>query len=145
MDLPPGYRLTSEARPSEDDCDALALGLEDYNRSILGETGYAELGIFVRNKSGEIHAGLAGTLYVQWLFVKYLWVQADLRRRGIGRGLIAEAERQAAERGCHSAWLDTFSFQAPEFYKKLGYIPFGTLEIAPGRQRIFLQKPLSRG
>jgi hypothetical protein len=36
------------------------------------------------------------------------------------------AEVHARERGCHSAWLDTFSFQARGFYEKLGYDEFGT-------------------
>ena len=49
--------------------------------------------------------------YCGWLFIKYLWVRAD-HGRGIGRELIARAEARALERDCHSAWLDTFSFQA---------------------------------
>jgi GNAT superfamily N-acetyltransferase len=145
VNLPPGCRLSVEAHPEESDVEALGLGLDDYNRGFLGETGYARIALFVRNSSGEIRAGLDGMVYAQWLFVKLLWVHADLRRGGIGSGLLAEAERRAIELGCHSVWLDTFSFQAPEFYKKQGYIPFGTIEVRPNHQRIFLQKPLVRG
>ncbi len=57
--------------------------------------------------------------------------------------MIAAAERRAAERGCHSAWLDTFGFQAPGFYRKLGYAEFGRLPYPPGFERIFLQKRLA--
>ena len=145
MNLPPGCRLTFEAHPDESDVEALGLGLDDYNRGFLDDTGYARIALFVRNGAGEIRAGLDATVYAGWLFVRLLWVHADLRRGGIGGGLLAEAEDRAAALGCHSAWLDTFSFQAPEFYKKLGYVPFGTIELPPGHQRIFLQKPLTRG
>jgi GNAT superfamily N-acetyltransferase len=48
-------------------------------------------------------------------------VRDDLRRRGVGRELMAYAETRVVERGCHSALLDTFSFQARAFYEKLGY------------------------
>jgi len=145
VNLPRGCRLTAEAHPDESDVEALGLGLDDYNRSIFGDTGYARIALFVRNGAGEIRAGLDGMAYTGWLFVKLLWVHADLRGGGIGSGLLARAERRAIECGCHSVWLDTFSFQAPEFYKKLGYVPFGTIDVPPGHQRIFLQKPLVRG
>ena len=34
---------------------------------------------------------------------------------------MAAAEEEAKRRGCKYAFVDTFSFQAPEFYRKLGY------------------------
>src|SRR5215471_13287721 len=71
---------------------------------------------------------LVWKLYCGWLVIRHLWVRDDLRRRGVGRGLMALAEARAVERGCHSAWLDTFSFQARGFYEKLGYEGFGTLD-----------------
>ena len=66
-----------------------------------------------------------------------------LRGKGIGCELMGAAEARAVERGCHSAWVDTFSFQAPGFYRKLGYQVFGELDYPPGHRRIFLQKRLA--
>ena len=65
-----------------------------------------------------------------------------LRRSGIGTRLVAEAERHALAFGCHSAWLDTFSFQGPNFYPRLGYREFARLDYPPDHQRIFLKKQL---
>lgn len=87
-------------------------------------------------------AGLVGSIYARWLFVADLWVHADLRRRGIGSELLARAERRAIELGCHSAWLDTFSFQAPEFYPRFGYEVFGIIDLPPDHKRFFLYKQL---
>ena len=56
---------------------------------------------------------------------------------------MGDAEMRALERGCHSAWVDTFSFQAPGFYPRLGYEVFGELDYPPGHKRIFLQKRLA--
>lgn len=63
---------------------------------------------------------------------------------GCARVLLAEAERRALAFGCHWAWIDTFSFQAPELYKKLGYGEFARLDdYPPGHARIFLKKQLA--
>ena len=145
MELPPGLRLSVEDKPPPADRNAIERALTAFNRPFLHDPLWARVGVFVRDNAGKVQAGLDCEIYARWLFVRSLWVHADLRRRGIGSRLLATAERRAIECGCHSAWLDTFSFQAPEFYKKLGYAPFGTIEVPPGHQRIFLQKPLARG
>jgi GNAT superfamily N-acetyltransferase len=144
MKLPPGCRLSFEDRPSAKDQEALERGLGEYNDPFLNHPSYASFGVFVRNDAGAVRAGLVGQVYAGWLFIKYLWVHADLRRTGIGSGLLAEAERRALALGCHSAWLDTFSFQGPEFYPKFGYREFGRIDYPPDHQRIFLQKQLTR-
>lgn len=61
----------------------------------------------------------------------------------MGAHLVMLAEQRAIARGCHSAYLDTFSFQAPEFYARLGYVEFGRLPYPPRGERIFLRKSLA--
>ena len=142
MDLPPGLRLSIEDRPSREDRDVIENGLGEYNNPFLRDRTFASVGIFVRDASGAIRAGLIGYVYAGWLSVNLLWVHADLRRGGIGSGLLAEAERHASALGCHSAYLDTFSFQGPEFYPKFGYREFGRIDYPPNHQRIFFKKQL---
>lgn len=78
------------------------------------------------------------------MFIQHLWIAEDLRGGGLGALLLGRAEAAARERGCRAVWLDTFSFQAPGFYKKLGYLQFGQLDdFPPGHTRHFLWKPLS--
>jgi ribosomal protein S18 acetylase RimI-like enzyme len=115
--------------------------LDEFNQPFL--PGRSErIGFFVRNGDGKILAGLDAVIRASWMFVDNLWVDATLRRRGIGRQLMAQAETCTLRRGCHSAWLDTMSFQAPGFYRALGYEIFATLDYPPEHQRHFLRKSL---
>jgi len=143
MDLPSGCWLSIEPNPSWDDREFIDSRLGDYNEPYLKDARYDYFGLFVRNEPGTIRAGLIGSLYGNWLFTNLLWVHAELRRRRIGSSLLGEAERRAIAFGCHWASIDTFSFQAPDFYKKLGYEEFARLdEYPPGHSRVFLKKQL---
>ena len=143
MDLPPGLRLSFENNPSWDDREFIDAALGDYNAPFLRDASWAYFGIFMRDDASAIRAGLIGNTYAGWLFINLLWVHRELRRGGVGSGLIAEAERFALTRSCHSAWVDTFSFQAPGFYPRLGYEVFATLDYPPDHQRFFLKKRLA--
>ena len=61
----------------------------------------------------------------------YLFVSEQLRGKRIGSKMLEAAEAEARKRGCKYAFVDTFSFQAPTFYKKHGYREIFTLEEYP--------------
>ena len=144
MPLPSHLHLTIEDRPTEADVDVLPHGLEAFNESRWpAHQPWAPMGVFVRDQE-KVVAGLAGETYGGWLFVRYLWVSEALRGRGIGQQLLAAGEARALERGCHSVWLDTFSFQAPGFYQKMGYQVFAELAWSTDHKRIFLRKSLRK-
>jgi ribosomal protein S18 acetylase RimI-like enzyme len=145
MDLPAGLRLAIEDNPSAADCDRIAVNLDRYNREFFGETGFSQIGLFIRDETGEIRAGLVGSTYAGWLYVSDLWVAGSLRRRGIGRQLLAMAEARAVALGCHSARLDTFSFQAPDFYRKFGWEVLATLDHPPHCRLLFKKSLKSVG
>jgi hypothetical protein len=58
------------------------------------------------------------------------------------RSVAAEAEQHGHDFGCHSAFVDTFTFQGPEFYPKLGYREYARLDYPPDHHRIFFRKNL---
>ena len=92
---------------------------------------------------GAIKAGIRFFTALEWLFVHLLWVGEPYRGQGVGSRLITEAEQAARERGCHGAYVDTFTFQAPKFYERLGYREFGRLDdFPPGHSRIWFAKRL---
>jgi GNAT superfamily N-acetyltransferase len=65
----------------------------------------------------------------------HLWVSPEERRQGRGRQLLLAAEAEARKRGCSDATLNTFSFQAPDFYPMFGYWIVGTVEGFPESHR----------
>lgn len=57
--------------------------------------------------------------------------------------LLEEVENDAKSKGAKLIHLDTFDFQAKEFYEKQGYIVFGILENCPEKHyRYYLKKVL---
>ena len=95
-------------------------------------------------ETGKPVGGLTARIGYSRMFVELLYVPESLRGRGLGAELIGKAEAVARDNGCIGIWLDTFSFQAPGFYQKLGYSLFGTLtDYPPGHSRFFLHKLLS--
>lgn len=130
--------------PSEADKAALLDQLRAFNLAASGMTTQP-IAVWVRGDAGELTGGLTGRTGGGWLFIEYFWLADQLRGRGIGSEIIRRAEDAARARGCIGAWLDTFSFQAPEFYKRHGYRVFGTIEDFPvGERRHFMQKRLDR-
>jgi GNAT superfamily N-acetyltransferase len=115
----------------------------EYNNSIVGPSNGRPLFVVLRDPALNVCGGLSGSTSRGWLFIDHLVVPEASRRQGIGRELVTLAEREAANRGCHNAWLNTFEFQARGFYEKLGYTCFGELpDYPPGFSRFFMSKSL---
>lgn len=137
-------QISVEFDADQQDIQAVERGLENFNFAHTGISfQFERLTIFVRDADGVIRGGLLGGTYWGWLYISILWLHDDIRGQGYGSQLVHLAEEIARGRGCHHVHLDTMSFQALGFYRKLGYEEFGRLEDLPrGHSRIFLQKAL---
>jgi GNAT superfamily N-acetyltransferase len=118
-------------------------GLEASHPDSLGALEPEPLALLLHDPAGRLVGGLIGRSFWGWLLIELLWIDAAHRGSGHGRRLMASAEEEGRRRGCHHARVDTFSFQAPQFYEKCGYARVGTLDDFPtGHQRHFYAKPL---
>jgi ribosomal protein S18 acetylase RimI-like enzyme len=95
--------------------------LYEFNRAATGISDGRGLGIVLRDARGVIVAAAAGHTWGGTCELRQVWVDAPLRGSGFGRRLLAAAETEAIRRGCHQLVLTTHSFQAPDFYRKLGF------------------------
>jgi len=99
--------------------------------------------IIVRDSNNEIVGGLYGRSIWGTLEIKTFVVKTESRNKGIGHKLMAEAEKEAKKRFCSFISLDTFSFQAPGFYEKIGFEKIGTeIDFPKGFKKYYYRKEI---
>jgi GNAT superfamily N-acetyltransferase len=135
--------LTVTDTPAPDELATIGDGLSSFNDADVGPSGRRPIAVVVRDEAGAVAAGISGYTAWGWLYVQWLWVAEARRGQGLAGQMLEAAETEARARGCHSAYIDTFSSVALKTYQRAGYQPFGELKDFPkGRTRTFLQKRL---
>ena len=129
--------------PTRQAVEALRSHLVAHNVEQAAIDAGQEVAVFVRGEEGQLVGGIVGWMWGQCLEINYLWVHPDVRGRGYGKRLVETVEAEARGHGCRTAILDTYTFQAPAFYQKLGYEVLFAVEGYPrGYQKLFLKKCL---
>ena len=125
--------------------DFIAAQLGKFNEPFVGEDDPIRVVLGVDSDEGERVAGLLAVISYQVMAIDLLWVHENVRGQGVGKKLVEQAERIAKHSGCTMLHLDTFDFQAPKFYEKLGFERWGVLGPFPnGHQRFYYRKLISR-
>ena len=120
----------------------IAKGLGAHNIAAVGKANRRAFAVTIRDK-GKVIGGVVAETFFGWMFVNMLWVSEHHRGKGFGRSLMEAVEAEARKRGVRNVYLDSFSFQAPKFYIKLGYREFGRLDDFPsGNSRHWMTKAL---
>ena len=110
-------KLTLTDAPTPAMRSAIVDPLVRFNEAQIGQPqGYRPLVILISDPVTEtIFGGLWSATANAHLHIDLLFVPEELRRTGLGRRLIKDAEDEAVRRGCRGVWLDTYSFQARGF------------------------------
>lgn len=104
---------------------------------------YEKVEFCLLDEEGTIKGGVLGYLTWNWLHIDILWVADECRGQGYGSQLLYLMENVAQQAGCECIDLDTYSFQAPEFYKKHGFEECGSIAFSGGKvHRYYLVKRL---
>lgn len=137
------YKIVFVEKPEESAWGIIGRGLGEYNNAKAGQENFQRICFALQSPNGEIMGGALGELYWEWFHLDLLWIREELRGHGYGHNLLASIEKEARKHGAKNVFLDTFSFQAPDFYIRHGYQVFGELKDFPvGHRRIFLAKSL---
>ena len=128
--------------PSEEQAAEIGRGLDAHNVEVgVTRSVVPVRGVYV--DAGVVVAGIEAVVYWGKLHIRTLWVHEDYRSMGLGSRLMAWAEERGRELDCRSAVVNTMSFQAPEFYVRLGYRQFGvSVGYAGGARRHYFEKAL---
>jgi len=141
---PAGCAIGDGATPEELDL------LEDH---VLAETRAAagvgpdeELAVMVRDGSGRVVAGISGWTWGGCAELAHMWVDPQVRNRGLGSALMAAAEEEAVHRGCDLVVLLTHDVQAAGYYERLGYETVAVVSGYPrGSAARWFRKQLGHG
>ena len=141
-----GLVLAVSAELDEDSRAVIEHGLDGYNESRVGPDPTRLLWVTCRGQDGRLVAGARCMVMWDWLLVDWLWVMHERRGAGLGSMVLERAEQAGAAEGCSGVMLNTFSFQAPDFYRRRGYAVFGELQnMPPGETRFWMSKRLAMG
>jgi len=141
-----GARLS---KCSNKDYIKLAHAITEFNLAHLPDNcsnHMMSLGFVLNKVPWGLIAGITGRLELgNCLSIEILWVDSEHRGLDYGSQLLAAIEDEARAKGAHLAQVDTYDFQALEFYQKNGYELFGVLDDCPtvGHKRYYLKKVLA--
>ena len=104
--------------------------------------GFEQYAFEALNEGERVGVIMCEMIY-DWLYVDYLAVTEAARGSGVGSRLMERVEALAMELGLSGVALDTFRYQAPDYYSARGYVE---RMVIPGkvheRDRIYMQKSL---
>ncbi len=118
--------------------------LREFNYKHIGEYPESQVvWLNAKDSNGVAIGGIRGTVLMYWLRLEFLWVDDAFRGAGVGSRLLAEAEARGRELGAKNVGLETFEWQAPDFYRKQGYVEAARLEnYFDDRDSAFMRKVL---
>jgi ribosomal protein S18 acetylase RimI-like enzyme len=137
-------RLSLTEQPDARDVQFIEDQIDAFNLMTTGITDVRFLAIIAREADERIIGGLYGWTWGRCCEVKTLWVGESARGRGLGTRLMRAAEEEARARGATQIVLSTHSFQAPDFYRRLGFTVVGEVNDYPeGHSSLYLRKLLN--
>lgn len=131
-----------DLHPEKEIEDTILNGLIAYNANHLPDGERIKIACYARNESGGIVGGLKGEIYTNTLFIAHFWIDEECRGEKLGSKLLNKVESEVREKGVTDIYLDTFSFQARDFYLKVGFTEVGKYSGFPakGIDKYFFQK-----
>jgi len=137
------FRIDCQFDPADVDVAPIDRGLHAYNQRSADLEAIHRFACYSRDIKGTLLGGALARWWGAACELQQIWVDEAMRRRGIGAALMQKVEAIALDRGCRLIYLDTFSFQAPEFYYRLGYETACRLDGFPdGGSKFILRKTL---
>lgn len=115
------YKITYQPNPTPEEIQQLNHGIS-YEAMIKKAMRPIEsFAFFILDEDGTIVGGCSGCHMYGSTYIDSLWVEEALRGKGYGKALILEAEALANKSDAHFMTVNTFDWEALDFYKNLGF------------------------
>jgi N-acetylglutamate synthase-like GNAT family acetyltransferase len=137
-------KITKASKEEMEFIDDMLLEFNNKKVPFSQSQAFIDINRCIKNEKDEIIAGISATLEM-WniLHINILWVSDKNRGNGLGKALIKDVEGVAKEHDSKMSYLETFGFQAKDFYENHGYTVFGELEnCVEDHSLFFMQKKL---
>ena len=121
MPAAPPPRISVHAPATAAALGAVDAGLGAFNQAFAPLGDVRALHVIAEGTAGQVVGGAIGRTWGRCCELQQIWVDEASRRAGVGSALMAAFEAEARVRGCDLVYLETFSFQAPAFYRGRGY------------------------
>jgi ribosomal protein S18 acetylase RimI-like enzyme len=132
-------KFETKDNPTSEEQKIIRDGIIGFNQSIINDKPKC-FNIFVKQNENII-GGAIIYQHKDALYIDVLWCMEEYRRKGIGSKLIGMIEADAQHKSIKKLFVDTYAFQAQEFYKKHGFNIIGCApEYLRGHDRIFMRK-----
>ena len=127
--------------PTPEDLLFLDDRIYEFNAHAIKNNNGNSFARFIYDEKNRIAAGLTGWTWAGACEITMLWVHEEHRGKGYGRLLLESAEEEARSQQCGTIFISSYTFQAPAFYQKHGYVLEWELhDFPPGHNRCSLVK-----
>jgi N-acetylglutamate synthase-like GNAT family acetyltransferase len=131
-----------ENNPDASDDKVIRNGIVDFNDQIIKEKA-SHFSIFAKYNTDIIGGALIWE-YSDALYIDVLWCNEKYRKQGVGTKIITMIDGVAKNKGLPKIFVDTYEFQAQDFYKKHGFYCIGIIpKYLKDNDRIFMRKDVS--
>jgi len=131
-----------ENTPDASDDKVIRNGIVDFNTQIIKEKA-SHFSIFAKDDT-QIIGGALIWEHSDALYIDVIWCNEKYQKQGIGTKIIAMIDDVARNKGLPKIFVDTYEFQAQDFYKKNGFYCIGIIpKYLKDNDRIFMRKDIS--
>jgi ribosomal protein S18 acetylase RimI-like enzyme len=131
----PEPHLVVESDPAPEHARFLDDRIHEFGVRATGITDGTPLAVSLRGPDGKVVGGAHGWTWGGTCYIRHLFIPASMRSRGLGTRIMRTVEEEAVARRCGQIVLETHDFQAPGFYRKLGFAIVGAVEGYPRGHR----------
>lgn len=142
------HALSSEYKLFEatsEEAEIINSKMDQFDAEQLSLVGDVELekNFLIQDQLGNIIAGIKGCFYFkECLYISVMFIDEDKRKQGLGSILLQTIESHAKSMNIRLIHLETFDFQAKDFYLKHGYEVFGVLDDCPKGHKLYHMKKI---